>query len=688
MPNQTKSTSHSRLYNSVFFSSSLIVAICTILVTAVLSYMSYTAGNRNTDEGVQIRAGEVTTLIAKQSGGALKFGKVDVFEELFSDVFEAADGAAVAGSVYKRDEVLVSSYGDVAAFEDELSSLATQAIESGELARSVDGFTAAVPVRFGNDDVIVGAVAMRWTSALIRAQHFQEVLHSLLVAGLLGFGLLACGSFFLRMHLSRPLVRLRDAMAQVASENYDTEIPDQRRKDEIGDLSRALDTMRGDLQSAEAQLIAQNKEQEAASKEIAEMAAEREKAARREVEMAKEKEEADRKTAEAREQMMIDLGKSFGTVVEAAIDGEFSKRVDAKFSDKILNELAENINQLLGAVDHGLSETGQVLERIADGNLTQPMKGNFRGAFGHLQSNVNDMMEALKTLITEISWSGDTLGCSSAELRDTAGVLATQAERNAASLEETSAALDELSTSIRHVGENVSDASKNAQTARNMAQSSEKIAADAATSMDSISDASKEITRVVSVINEIAFQINLLALNAGVEAARAGEAGLGFAVVASEVRQLAQKASDASKEIATAITKSDAAVTEGVERVAGARSSLNAIAESVINISSGVDEISTAISVQVNGISEITSAVGQIDKSSQRQAASFEELTAASSVLASEADRLTQSTARFNTGQDSKVAKMDKPTASSAKARPKVAAVGGGQMSNEGWDEF
>lgn len=473
-------------------------------------------------------------------------------------------------------------------------------------------------------------------------------------------------------------------MKRLADGDNDVEITGQERGDELGEMARATEVFK---QNAH-RVTALNIEQEAASKEMAQMSAEREKAALREIEVIKEKEASDHQTAEAREAMMIDLKKSFGTVVKAAIDGEFSMRVEAKFPDQILNELAENINQLLGAVDHGLSETGQVLERVADGDLTKRMDGEFRGAFAHLQGNVNNMMDRLKSLIIEISGSGRTLVDSSAELRDTSGVLSHQAEQNAASLEETSAALEELSASIKQVGGNVAQASKTAQTARDTAHSSEKVAADAAASMESIADASKEITRVVGVIDNIAFQINLLALNAGIEAARAGEAGRGFSVVAYEVRNLAQRAADASKEIALVITKSDVAVTEGVEKVARAQSSLEAIALSVVSISTGVDEISIALSEQVTGVGEITFAVSQIDQNTQKQVASFEEVTAASGLLANEADALRQSTARFDTGQEDKVVKMERPAPVLSETRPKIAAVGGAHASDEGWNEF
>lgn len=468
---------------------------------------------------------------------------------------------------------------------------------------------------------------------------------------------------------------LTGLMGRLADGDNEIEISGQDRGDEVGAMARATEVFK---QNA-LKVAALNKEREADSKQMAEMAAEREKAAQREVELAKEKEETDRKASVEREEMIAQVGTSFGKVFEAAIVGEFTQRVDAKFSDEMFNELAQNINQLLDVVDQGLKDTGKVLERVADGDLSQPMEGEFHGAFSRLQTDANSMMNALKSLIGEISGSGATLASSSAELRDTATDLSRQAEQNAASLEETSAALEELTASIKQVSGNVTDASDNARMARDTAQSSEEVATDAAASMERIADASKEIARVVGVINDIAFQINLLALNAGVEAARAGDAGRGFSVVASEVRQLAQRASEAAKEIASVITKSDDAVSEGVVKVTNARSSLEAIAESVIKISSGVDEVSAAIKEQVNGISEITAAVGQIDQNTQKQAASFEEVTAASSLLAGEADNLRTSTSRFRTGDSEKIVPMKTPAVkvSEPQAELKVAAGGG-----------
>ncbi|WP_392337828.1 methyl-accepting chemotaxis protein [Loktanella salsilacus] len=460
---------------------------------------------------------------------------------------------------------------------------------------------------------------------------------------------------------------------------------------EIGELQAAAGTLIATLRQAETERAEMKQTEERAREETAEkykaILKENEDAAKHQAELDRTLKEE----TEARTQQYQTLESQLSEVIGGAQAGDFSNRIETNFKEASLGELKSGVNMLMQSVEENLALAGKVLERVANGDLTQPMEGEFRGGFRHLQGSVNNMMDGLKSLIVEITGSGNTLASSSAELRDTSNALSKQAEQNAASLEETSAALEELTASVKQVNRNVEDASKNAQKARDTAHSSKQVASDAADAMESISGASKEITRVVGVIDDIAFQINLLALNAGVEAARAGEAGRGFSVVASEVRQLAQRAGEASKEISDVIARSDAAVSQGVEKVAGAKSSLETISESVIEISKAVVEISNAISEQVSGINEITAAVGQIDKSTQKQAGSFEGVTAASALLANEADVLKQSTAHFRTGQEANVVKMTKstPVPSPSEAQRKVAASGGGNPARHiGWDEF
>lgn len=471
--------------------------------------------------------------------------------------------------------------------------------------------------------------------------------------GMVGLAMFLAAPVLVWLFVTRPLNRVTAVTEQLAGGDLSDIHGLPRNDGELGRLGKALHVFRENaLQTI--QMREEEKRREAVALED-ERAAEEERrsaaAAQKQREQEQEQ-ELSRKAEAERQKMINDLSASIGSVVSAASNGDFTKRIDVSFDDQALEGLAQGVNALVQNVDDGLSETARVLSQIARGDLTDMMVGDFSGAFASLQNDTNGMIDSLCDLITDISGSGTNLAGSSSELLETSEALSKQAEQNAASLEETSAALEELTASIKQVSQNVLDANTNAGIARDTAKSSGTVAADAAEAMIKIANASVEIGKVVTVINDIAFQINLLALNAGVEAARAGEAGRGFSVVASEVRQLAQRAGEAAAEIGEVIARSDTAVSEGVAKVTDAQESLEKIAESVVSVSDGIGQISVAIDEQVHGISEINSAVSQIDGNIQKQAASFEEVTAASNLLSNEASGLKQSTSRFKTSAD------------------------------------
>lgn len=611
--------------------------------------------------------------------------------EEFSEAISAFESAVMA---LKRIPQIESSAATVVA------ALVAKAERFAELAQARYDATSEQAKLMENADVVFDAAFAKFIEIADNAEALiQEdmglgidsvrssrtiALQFAAVTAIVLLATIVASFIWLDRSLGQRLTQLSAVMNRLLGGDLEAEPPTWRSTDEVGILRNSVDKLRDALlNQVKLERIAQQEKTEANEQRKAAETQKHEADAAREAAV-QEREESNARAASAERFAM-----EFSAVVEHASTGKFDQRIETQFEEPNLSALVQGTNTLMAEVEKGIAATVSAVAELAKGNLTKQMDGDFVGDFAHLQKNVNDMIASLISLIGDISTSGDNLASCSAELRDTSDMLSSQAERNAASLEETSAALDELSASIKQVSTNVSEARRNAEEARDTAQSSEKISSAAAAAMDRISGASKEITRVVGVINDIAFQINLLALNAGVEAARAGDAGRGFSVVASEVRQLAQRASEASKEIATVISQSDDAVSEGVTKVADAKSSLEAIAESVVKISQGVDEVSSAISEQSNGIEEITRAVSQIDQSTQKQAASFEEVTASSSLLANEAKALQQSTARFTTGAISKVVALQRPQSQLSQTSAKVAVVARvGHSGNSGWDEF
>jgi methyl-accepting chemotaxis protein len=290
------------------------------------------------------------------------------------------------------------------------------------------------------------------------------------------------------------------------------------------------------------------------------------------------------------------------------------------------------------------------LSELAEGNLTAQIATALSGEFDSLRQNFNMASEKLNAVMMGVVEHAATIQNETSEISQASDNLSRRTEQQAATLEETAAAIDQLTASVRSASELSALASKMVADAKQSAEKSGVVVRDAVKAMDEIADSSSKISKITSVIDEIAFQTNLLALNAGVEAARAGEAGRGFAVVASEVRALAQRSSEAAREIAELISASSSQVTRGVGLVGQAGRALEAIDGAVSEIHLRVTEIATSSREQATGLAEINLAVNQLDQVTQQNAAMFEETNAATGNLTREAVELAQSTALFRTG--------------------------------------
>lgn len=423
----------------------------------------------------------------------------------------------------------------------------------------------------------------------------------------------------------------------LADGKLDVEIVEDGQPEELQRISRALVVFRDNARKAR------------------ELAVEAEAAAAREKKAAEEKarlEAAEREAAAERAaaERARDFQHEVAQVIDKAARGDFSVRLPKQAGSEERDALAQQINTLIANVNTGIEAITEVMGRLADGDLGGRMSGDFHGAFAKLQAEVDKTIAALEELIGGISSSSERLNATANELAGSADEIARRGEQNAATLEESSAALEELTASVNQVASNVKDAAELTTGTREKARSSETVAEEATSAIGQISEGSERIKKIVDVIADIAFQINLLALNAGVEAARAGEAGRGFSVVASEVRSLAQRSADAVEEITGIISESATAVESGVERVGRTREAFAEIVKAIVGVADQVDEISAAVEQQSVGLGEINSAVSNIDGSNQAVAASMEEIKAASLDLAQESKALVKAVSRFDAG--------------------------------------
>jgi methyl-accepting chemotaxis protein-2 (aspartate sensor receptor) len=333
-----------------------------------------------------------------------------------------------------------------------------------------------------------------------------------------------------------------------------------------------------------------------------------------------------------------------------------------------------------------LRDTLQATQRIAEGDLTQHLTTDRRDELGLLLAAVGAMGDSLRTMIGEIR-SG-VLEVSHAATEISAGNidLSSRTEEQAAAVEQTAASMEQLSSTVKQNADNAHQASKLAAEASDTAQTGGRQVAAVVETMQQITQSSKRIADITSVINGIAFQTNILALNAAVEAARAGEQGRGFAVVASEVRNLAQRSAQAAKEIEALIAESVERVNSGEKLVESTGSTMQTIVTSVSHVRDIMGEIASASDEQSRGISQVSQAVVEMDNTTQQNAALVEQSAAAASSLEDQAAALARAVSVFRlTEQPEPVSaprKIATPILKRAPALPAHVAA------DEGWEQF
>ena len=287
------------------------------------------------------------------------------------------------------------------------------------------------------------------------------------------------------------------------------------------------------------------------------------------------------------------------------------------------------------------------LAQLAQGDLRSQIVPDFPQEYAQLRTDYNNAVNVLASAMRVVIENAQSIDGEVREITNAAADLSQRTERQAATLAETVTALDQLTSSVGLASMGISEADQMVAQARLGAESSSKVVQQAVAAMGEIARSSDQIARIIGVIEDIAFQTNLLALNAGVEAARAGEAGRGFAVVASEVRALAQRSSEAAREIDVLISTSSEHVRKGVDLVGQTGLALDEILISVNDISERVSNIALSAREQANGLSEINAAMLQLDQVTQQNTAMFEETTAAAQSLERGVQALTSITARF-----------------------------------------
>jgi methyl-accepting chemotaxis protein len=308
-------------------------------------------------------------------------------------------------------------------------------------------------------------------------------------------------------------------------------------------------------------------------------------------------------------------------VIQMAKTGFFTYKIEATTSNRITNDLKNTINDMIDELNEKLNDVNTALNEFGVGNFDYLLNDNSSsGTIGSIIKLTDTLGNNSSELLSIIFIAGEKLDKTIKVLANASSTLSKNTNQQAASLEETAAAIEEVSSTIQSSVSNVNIMSDLADDANNAALEGKKLANKTAISMDEINTQVTAINEAISVIDQIAFQTNILSLNAAVEAATAGEAGKGFAVVAQEVRNLASRSAEAASEIKALVETATKKTNEGKNISSDMINGYELLTNKISQTKDMITKVSTASIEQSKSITQINNSISIIDRNTQESA--------------------------------------------------------------------
>ncbi|MEN8908199.1 MAG: methyl-accepting chemotaxis protein [Clostridiales bacterium] len=352
-------------------------------------------------------------------------------------------------------------------------------------------------------------------------------------------------------------------------------------------------------------------------------------------------------TIETLRDNLKDVSSEIKILITASEEGKLNERGNiSKFKgDWAL--IVKGLNGLLDNIIKPVKEASDVLKEMSEGNLQILVNGIYKGDHAEIKNALNFTIDKFNEIMNNISDSSEQVFIGSNQLSKSSQALSQGSTEQASSIEEITSSMEEIAVQTNTNNDSAAEASTIAKGSKDDAVSGNQKMQEMLKSMDDINEASKNISKIIKVIDEIAFQTNILALNAAVEAARAGQHGKGFAVVAEEVRNLAARSAEAAKETTTLIEGSIEKVNLGTKIANDTARALDQIVTGVAKVAAIVSDISVASNEQASGISQVNKAITQVSQVVQTNSATAEESASSSEELSSQAEVLKDVVSKF-----------------------------------------
>ncbi|WP_186841888.1 methyl-accepting chemotaxis protein [Acetobacterium fimetarium] len=329
-------------------------------------------------------------------------------------------------------------------------------------------------------------------------------------------------------------------------------------------------------------------------------------------------------------------------------------------------QIKEDMNKTITFLKQYVQEISETLEKVSNGDFNQEITAEYLGDFVNIKYAINDITAHLSEILTEIGNSANQVEAGSRQISDGGQALAQGTTEQASAIQQLSASIDEVAEETKKNAQNANDANERTLEVRATAEAGNKQMGDMVNAMEEINESSNNISKIIKVIDDIAFQTNILALNAAVEAARAGQHGKGFAVVAEEVRTLAARSAEAAQETTGLIEGSIDKVEAGTKIANDTAESLEGILKSVAKVTDLVSNIAMASNDQATSIAQITQGIEQVSQVVQTNSATAEESAAASEELSGQAELLKNMVSEFKLKAKTGHANSSRQTVSSS----------------------